>query len=69
MPKLEVDHLIERLKKRIEQLKNEELLAVKNINNLLNKAQRQRLKNNWSKQLELRKIHKTPKTEKEKKEK
>jgi len=67
MPKLEADHLIERLKKRIEQLKNGELLVAKDINNLLNKAQRQSLKDNWSKQLELRKIHKTPKTEEEKK--
>jgi hypothetical protein len=67
MPKLEVDHLIKRLKKRIEQLKNGELLVTKDINNLLNKAQRQSLKDNWSKQLELRKIYKTPKTEKEKK--
>jgi hypothetical protein len=67
MPKLEVEHLIERLNRRIEQLKNRELLAAKDINNLLNKAQRQSLKDNWSKQLELRKIHKTPKTEEEKK--
>ena len=67
MPKLEAEHLIERLNKRIEQLKNRELLAAKDINNLLNKAQRQSLKGNWSKQLELRKIHKTPKTEEEKK--
>ena len=67
MPKLEVEHLIERLNRRIEQLKNRELLAAKDINNLLNKAQRQSLKDNWSKQLELRKIHKIPKTEKEKK--
>jgi len=67
MPKLEVEHLIERLNKRIDQLKNRELLAAKDINNLLNKAQRQSLKNNWSTQLELRKIHKTPKIEEEKK--
>jgi len=67
MPKLEADHLIDRLNRRIEQLKNGELLVAKDINNLLNKAQRKCLKDNWSKQLELRKIHKTPKTEKEKK--
>jgi len=67
MPKLEADHLIDRLNRRIEQLKNGELLVAKDINNLLNKAQQKCLKDNWSKQLELRKIHKTPKTEKEKK--
>jgi hypothetical protein len=67
MPKLQAEHLIERLNKRIEQLKNRDLLAAKDINNLLNKTQRQILNDNWSKQLELRKIHKTPKTEKEKK--
>jgi len=67
MPKLEAEHLIERLNKRIEQLKNRDLLAAKDINNLLNKTQRQILNDNWSKQLELRKIHKTPKTEEEKK--
>jgi hypothetical protein len=67
MPKLELEHLMERLNGRIEQLKNGELLAAKDINNLLNKAQRQSLKDNWSKQLELRKIHKTPKTVEEKK--
>jgi hypothetical protein len=67
MPKLEADHLIDRLNRRIEQLKNGELLVAKDINNLLNKAQRKCLKDNWSKQLELRKIHKTPKTEEEKK--
>lgn len=66
MPKLEAEHLIERLKIRIEQLKNKELLAVKDINNLLNETQRQELKNNWSKQQALRKTNKPPKTAKDK---
>ena len=67
MPKYQAEHLIQSLQRRIKQLENAKLLEARDINVLLNKKQKQDLKNNWSKQQALRKIHKPPKTEKDKK--
>jgi len=67
MPKLEIEHLIQRIQIRIEQLKNGKLLEARDINVLLNAKQLKELKSSWSKQQALRKIHKTPKTEQDKK--
>lgn len=67
MPKLEIEHLIQRIQRRIKQLENGELLEARDINILLNAKQLKELKNNWSKQQALRKTHKTPITEQDKK--
>jgi hypothetical protein len=68
MPKLNLDQLIDRLVKRITQLENGKLLEARDINVLLTAEQRQMLKDSWLKQKNLRKIHKIPKTDKEKKD-
>jgi hypothetical protein len=67
MPKLEIEHLIQKLQKRTKQLENGKLLEARDINVLLNAKQLNDLKNNWSKQQALRKTHKTPITEQDKK--
>ena len=67
MPKLEIEHLIQKIQKRIKQLENVKLLEARDINVLLNAKQLKELKNNWSKQQALRKIHRTPITEQDKK--
>jgi len=65
MPKLEIDHLIQKLQRRIKQLEDGELLEARDINVLLDVKQRQDLESSWSKQQTLRKIYKPPKTEEE----
>ena len=67
MPKLEIEHLIQRIQSRIKQLKNGKLLVARDINVLLNEEQLKELKGSWSKQQALRKIYKTPITEQDKK--
>jgi len=67
MPKLEIEHLIQRIQNRIKQLKNDKLLEARDINVLLNAKQLKELKSSWSKQQALRKIYKTPITEQDKK--
>ena len=67
MPKLEIEHLIQKLQKRTKQLENGKLLEARDINVLLNVKQLNDLKNYWSKQQALRKTHKTPITEQDKK--
>ena len=67
MPKLEIEHLIQKLQKRTKQLENGKLLEARDINVLLNVKQLNDLKNYWSKQQALRKTHKTPTTEQDKK--
>jgi len=67
MPKLEIEHLIQKLQKRTKQLENGKLLEARDINALLNVKQLNDLKNYWSKQQALRKTHKTPITEQDKK--
>lgn len=66
MPKLNIDQLIDRLKKRITQLEKGKLLEARDINVLLTAEQQKKLKDSWLKQKHLRKIHKVPKTDKEK---
>ena len=68
MPKLNLDQLIDRLVKRITQLESGKLLEARDINVLLTAEQQQRLKDSWLKQQHLRKIHKIPKTDKDKKD-
>jgi len=68
MPKLNLDQLIDRLAKRITQLESGKLLEARDINVLLTAEQQQRLKDSWLKQQHLRKIHKIPKTDKDKKD-
>jgi hypothetical protein len=67
MPKYQAEHLIKSLQKRIKQLEDGELLEARDINVLLNRKQREHFKNNWSKQQVLRKTHKSPKKEEDKK--
>ena len=65
MPKLNVTHLVGRLQERIEQLERGDALEARDINALLTKEQQQALKDAWTKQQALRKIHKSPKTNEE----
>ena len=62
MPKLNVTHLVGRIQERIEQLERGEALEARDINALLNKEQLQALKDAWTIQQALRKIHKPPKS-------
>ena len=65
MPKLNVTHLVGRIQERIEQLERGDALEARDINVLLTKEQQQELKDAWTKQQVLRKIHKPPKTNEE----
>ena len=62
MPKLNVTHLVGRIQERIDQLERDDALEARDINALLTKEQQQALKDAWTKQQALRKIHKPPKT-------
>jgi hypothetical protein len=62
MPKLNVTHLVGRIQERIEQLERGDALEARDINALLTKEQQQELKDAWTKQQALRKIHKPPKS-------
>lgn len=66
MPKLNITHLPERLKQRIEQLERGDALEARDINALLNEEQQQALKAAWAEQQALRKQHKRPNTDAEK---
>lgn len=68
MPKLNATHLPERLKEAIEQLERGEEVEAKKNKTLLNAEQQQALEDAWNEQQELRKKHKPPKTEEEKKQ-
>jgi hypothetical protein len=65
MPKLNVTHLVGRIQERIEQLERGDALEARDINALLTKEQQQRLKDAWTVQQALRKIHKPPKSNEE----
>ena len=65
MPKLNVTHLVGRMQERIEQLERGDALEARDINALLNKELQQALKDVWTKQQALRKIHNPPKTNNE----
>jgi len=65
MPKLNVTHLVGRIQERIEQLERGDALEARDINALLTKEQQQELKDAWTKQQSLRKIHKPPKSNEE----
>jgi len=65
MPKLNVTHLVGRIQERIEQLERGDALEARDINALLTKEQQQELKDAWTKQQALRKIHKPPKSNEE----
>lgn len=67
MPKLNDTHLPERLKEAIKQLENGEEVEAKKNKTLLNAKQQQALVDAWDQQQALRKEHKPPKTEEEKK--
>lgn len=67
MPKLNDTHLPERLKEAIKQLEAGEEVEAKKNKTLLNAKQQQALVDEWDQQQELRKQHKPPKTEAEKK--
>jgi hypothetical protein len=67
LPKLNDTHLPERLKEAIKQLENGEEVEAKKNKTLLNAKQQQALVDAWDQQQELRKQHKPPKTEEEKK--
>ena len=67
MPKLNATHLPERLKEAIKQLEDGKEVEAKKNKTLLNAEQKQELDDAWAKQQELRKHHKPPKTEQEKK--
>ena len=64
MPKLDGTHILERLKKRIEQLEAGDEIADKEIRSLLNDAQRADLDGAWAQQQQLRK-NKRARTEQE----
>ena len=66
MPKINKLHVTDRLKKRIEQLENGDALEARDINALLNDAQREQLKRAWTAQQELRKEHRQPQSDDEK---
>ena len=65
MPKLNVTHLVGRIQERIEQLERGDTLEARDINALLTKEQQQELKDAWTVQQALRKIHKPPKSNEE----
>jgi hypothetical protein len=65
MPKLNVTHLAGRIQDRIEQLERGDALEARDINALLTKEQQQKLKDAWTVQQALRKIHKPPKSNEE----
>ena len=67
MPKLNDTHLPERLKEAINQLEEGKEVEAKKNKTLLNAEQQQALVDVWDKQQELRKQHKPPKSEAEKK--
>lgn len=67
MPKLNQTHLPERLKEAIEQLERGEEVEAKKNKTLLNATQQKALEDAWLIQQALRKQHKPPKTEEEKK--
>jgi len=67
MPKLNATHLPERLKEAIQQLEDGKEVEAKKNKTLLSPKQQQELDDAWAKQQELRKHHKPPKTEQEKK--
>lgn len=67
MPKINATHLPQRLKEAIEQLERGEEVEAKKNKTLLNAEQQQALVDAWDVQQELRKKHKPPKTEEEKK--
>jgi hypothetical protein len=66
MPKLNILHLVNRLQQRIKQLENGDALEARDINALLNDAQREQLKRAWAAQQELRKKHRQPQSDDEK---
>ena len=65
MPKFNVTHLVGRIQERIEQLERGDALEARDINALLTKEQQQKLKDAWTVQQALRKIHKPPKSNEE----
>ena len=65
MPKLNITHLVGRIQERIEQLERGDALEARDINALLTKEQQQELKDAWTVQQALRKIHKPPKSNEE----
>ena len=67
MPKLNPTHLPDRLKEAIDQLEAGIEVEVKKNKTLLNAKQQQALEDAWNEQQALRKQHKPPKTEAEKK--
>jgi hypothetical protein len=67
MPKLNDTHLPERLKEAIKQLEAGVEVEAKKNKTLLNTKQQKELDDAWTKQQVLRKQHKPPKTEEEKK--
>jgi len=67
MPKLNDTHLPERLKEAINQLEEGKEVEAKKNKTLLNAKQQQALEDAWNEQQVLRKQHKPPKTEAEKK--
>jgi hypothetical protein len=67
MPKLNDTHLPERLKEAIKQLEEGKEVEAKKNKTLLNANQQKELDDAWTKQQALRKQHKPPKTEEEKK--
>jgi hypothetical protein len=67
MPKLNDTHLPERLKEAIKQLEAGVEVEAKKNKTLLNAQQQKELDDAWTKQQALRKQHKPPKTEEEKK--
>lgn len=66
MPKLNDTHLPERLKEAIKQLEEGKEVEAKKNKTLLNAKQQQALVDAWDQQQALRKKHKPPKTEEEK---
>lgn len=66
MPKLNDTHLPERLKEAIKQLEAGEEVEAKKNKTLLSATQQKKLENAWTQQQALRKKHKPPKTEEEK---
>lgn len=67
MPKLNATHIPERLREAIEQLERGEEVEAKKNQSLLNVHQQKALDDAWTEQQGLRKKHKPPKTEEEKK--
>ena len=67
MPKLNDTHLPERLREAIKQLEDGEEVETKKNKTLLNAKQQKTLVDAWDQQQALRKKHKPPKTEAEKK--